>query len=55
MEENHPTKRKWHPKPLEKDYLEEVFTSRFRQVEKPYETNRKQLFDKWGNAFEIHY
>ena len=55
MEENHPKNRKWHPKPLKKHYLEKVFASRLRQVEKPYKTNGKQLFDKSGNAFEIPY
>ena len=55
MEENHSKNRKWHPKPLKKHYLEKVFASRFRQVEKPYKTNGKQVFEKSGNTFEIPY
>ena len=35
---------KWPPKPLEKHYLEKVFVTRFREVEKPYKTNGKTTF-----------
>ena len=30
---------KGHPKTLKKHYLEKVFVSRFREVEKPYKNN----------------
>ena len=50
MEENHSKIGKRPPKSLKKHYLEKVFASRSRQVEKPYKTNRKHLFEKSVNA-----
>ena len=47
--------RKKLPKTLEKHYLEKVFASRFREVEKPYKTNGKQLFQKSKKAIRKPY
>ena len=43
---------KWPPKPLEKHYLEKVFVSRFREVEKPYKTNGKTTFPEVEKRYQ---
>ena len=39
------------PKTLEKHYLEKVFVSRFREVKKPYKTNRRTTFPEVKKRF----
>ena len=40
------------PKTLEKHYLEKVFVSRFREVNKPYKTNGKSTFSEAEKRYQ---
>ena len=44
--------RKKLPKTLKKHYLEKVFVSRFREVNKPYKTNGKSTFPEVGKRYQ---
>ena len=52
MEENRSKRGKRPPRSLKKHYLEKVSASRFRQVEKPYKTNRKTAFWEDGKRIQ---